>query len=71
MNFGYIKRNGKWRRIGGGDSDSSDDDSDSSVGTSDGDSVSSSEDEQEEPKKDMNVAMSLDEPTRLAYNGVA
>lgn len=44
MNFGYIKRNGKWRRIGGGSSDS--DSSNSSSGSSDDESVSSSDDEE-------------------------
>lgn len=66
-NFGYVKRNGKWRRIGGGD-DSSDSDGESSIGTSDDESsVSSNEGKQENTK----VAMNVDIPTKLAYNGVA
>lgn len=63
--FGYIKRKGKWRLIGGVASDSSDD-SDSSEGTSDSGSLSSSDDEDE--KK---LASTLDVPTKLAYNGIA
>ena len=66
--LGNVKRTGKWQGVGGNfGSDSSDSDS---IGTSDSDSsVDSIDDEKEKAIEAM--AMNIDVPTKLAYNGLA